>query len=182
MTPKSRLLYHKVFIRQQWRETLSFDFNEEFILFETLKKDIRKYINRTRWWRPHLSTTSLGDRTFNMGRVFVKQTKRNFFITISNQQRFAGDIHVLRCFSCGKIGFLGPKRGTLFAKQNLIKTVGQFIAEVEISTLDFIFASNMKKLYRLLLRNLYDLVYFRNLIIKTRRSFGISRLKKKRRV
>lgn len=177
---RRKLLAKIVFIRK--KRDFDFDFKEEYKIFEKLLKSIKRYEAKNAW-RRRAVTKLLSKRVFKFGKVYITKHKRNLFISIAFQKRFGGPCQIQKIFTCGRTGFLGPKRGTPFAFQQTASLAGRYIASQEVTTIDMIFKTNMKRISRTLIRNLlYDSLYVRTIFIKTRRAHGVCRRKKKRRV
>jgi ribosomal protein S11 len=184
--PKYRILYFKT-IKQQQRD---FNENVEQGFYNYLNYNIERIERRqkTRRQRTGLFTPliPMKFRPLTLTRVFVTHGIKNTFVTVFRGQK--GDVEndykmsVTGKFSCGLAGYKGPKKSTVFARKEVIKSAGQFVSSLLTTLMTVVFTSKVGRWNRKTVRNLApDLAYVVSIYNKRTRSHGHQKYKNRRR-
>jgi hypothetical protein len=184
--PKKRLLYFKT-IKQQERY---FGENVEFLFENYLENNMFRVERREkrRRFRTGIFTSivpmAFRARTFT--RVFITHCVKNTFVTIYRGMKddFVNKYKMMVAgkFSCGLLGYKGPKKSTVFARKEVIKESGLFLAGLLTTLMTVVFTSKVNRWNRKSVRNLApDLAYIVNIKIKSVRSHGKQKYKNRRR-
>jgi hypothetical protein len=184
--PKTRILYFKT-IKQQERY---FGENVEFLYENYIENNIFKVERRekNKRFRTGIFTSivPMAFRALTFTRVFITHCVKNTFVTI---YRGVKDdvinkykLQVAGKFSCGLLGYKGPKKSTVFARKEVIKESGLFLAGLLTTLMTVVFTSKVNRWNRKSVRNLApDLAYIVNIITKRQRSHGKQKYKNRRR-
>jgi hypothetical protein len=132
---------------------------------------------------------SLQDRFFEIPQkillVYIKMKRRNTFTAVFILNKKEKKFELLQKFSVGLLGFLNNKKVTAMAKHAVATATGEYVKEWEPTMVDIIYPKYPKRRYmtRTFFESLIKARFFvRYLIAVKRRSFGIHRGKKQRRV
>jgi hypothetical protein len=186
LKPQTRILYFKT-IKQQHRY---FNENIELCFYHYLKYNMTKIERRQRNKRQRLGyftpMVPMRFRPLTLTRVFVTHGIKNTFVTVFRGQQtdVPNDykMSVTGKFSCGLAGYKGPKKSTVFARKEVIKDAGLFLAGSLTTLLIVIFTSKVGRWNRKTVRNLAsDLSYVISIHSKRSRSHGRQKFKNRRR-
>nr|ADZ99050.1 ribosomal protein S11 [Physarum polycephalum] len=183
--PKGRPLYKRTI---RFNADLPIYYQEENSILMKLRRDLRRQeVNRmlNKQFKSDIIFTPLSERFFFFGRIYLTHRRRNTFITISTiaEDKLNLDERVFFKSSCGLLEYKGPKRSTLHARLEVAKACGSFVAQAAFSSVDIIFPSGVGRVFTRLVRALVERqIYVRYLIIPKRRSHGLTRKKKVRRL
>lgn len=183
---RARVLYYKT-IKQQHRNSIE---NLEEIFSSYLKMNMYKIEKREKNKRFRTGMYSalipMAYRLYSYTKVYITHCVKNTFVTIFRGQK--GDIlnqfnmAVLNKFSCGLIGYKGPKKSTVFARKEVIKEAGNFLGGQMTTLLTVIFTSKVSRWNRKSVRNLCpNLSYVLTVYINYKRAHGSMKHKNKRR-
>lgn len=181
-----RLLYFKT-IKQQHRR-----------LIEDIEKIYNYYLNmfmpkieRKEKYKRLLSGTfsnviPMAYRVYCYTKVFVTHHFRNTFVTVfkGNKTEKTNEFEMkpVGKYSCGLIGYQGPKKATTFARKEVIKESGNFLGSLMTTLLTVVFTSKVSRWNRKSVRNLCpNLSYVLTIFIDYKRPHGIIKQKNRRR-
>jgi len=183
---RARILYNKT-IKQQHRYIVE---NIEEIYSSYLKANMYKIEKREKNKRfltgMYSALIPMAYRLYSYTKVYITHCVKNTFVTIFRGQK--GEIlnqfnmAVLNKFSCGLLGYKGPKKSTVFARKEVIKEAGNFLGGQMTTLLTVIFTSKVSRWNRKSVRNLCpNLSYVLTVYINYKRAHGRMKLKNKRR-
>lgn len=124
-------------------------------------------------------------------KLYISNKRKNTFTTVA--QSFGGlkakrlkydkSFKVVFKASSGTNGFKGPKKSTLYARQDVIKTTGLYISNNYFTSIDLIYGTKAPRRGRKHLRTLFasHLIYFRSIKMTSRRPHGYVRRQKAKR-
>jgi ribosomal protein S11 len=170
-------------------ETRNLNSEEEFTLYNKAlpymtKADKRAYRKR-KLFKTNTSYQWLSRRRLKLGRINITHALRNTFVVISNisGNDFTQGSLVVAKFSCGSIGYRGPKKDTRYAREQTVKAAGNYISYNQYTAVDVTYNTHTsfwnKRGIRTLLTNT---IFVRFFSILYKRSHGFIRKQKGRRV
>lgn len=182
----TRVLYYKT-IKQQYRQYVE---NIEEMYSSYLQTNMLKIEKREKNKKlltgMYTAVVPMAYRLYSYTKVYITHCVKNTFVTIFKGQK--GEIlnqfnmAVLNKFSCGLIGYKGPKKSTVFARKEVIKEAGNYLGGQLTTLLTVIFTSKVSRWNRKSVRNLCpNLSYVLTIFINYKRAHGYQKQKNKRR-
>jgi ribosomal protein S11 len=162
--------------------------SQEENLYSKLPTKIRKmekrmfyskefYLNRS---RPLLSKLHP-----KYAKLYISNKRKNTFTSVSQsftEKRFDRSFKLIFKASSGGNGFKGPKKSTVFARQDVIKSASNFINNNYFTSTDIIFNTKAPRRGRKHLRTMFNnLIYIRSIKMTARRAHGYVRKPKQKR-
>lgn len=184
---RTRLLYFKT-VKQQHRDVIediesSFSYYLQFVISKIERREKHK-----RFLAGNFSlVVPMAYRLFCYTKVFITHGFRNTFITIfrgdkKEDEKNQFNMLPVTKYSCGSIGYQGPKKSTTFARKEVIKIAGNFLGTSMTTLLTVVFTSKVSRWNRKTIRNLCpNLSFVLTIYIFYKRSHGFIKYKNKRR-
>jgi len=181
-----RKLYYKTLGITEIRDLTSEEEHELYMkaIPHMNKADKRAYRKR-KLFKTNSYQQWLSKRRMKVGRINITHAFRNTFVVVSNlvENNYTKLAHVVAKFSCGSIGYRGPKKDTRYAREQTIKTAGDFIAKNDYTSLDVTYNTHTSFWNKRAIRTLLtSTIFVRFFSVLYNRSHGFIRKQKGRRV
>lgn len=148
------------------------------------KADKRAYRKR-KLFKTNYYQQWLSKRRMKIGRINITHAFRNTFVVVSNvlENNYTKLANVVAKFSCGSIGYRGPKKDTRYAREQTIKAAGNFIGYNQYTSVDVTYNTHTSFWNKRAIRTLLtSTIFVRFFSVLYNRSHGFIRKQKGRRV
>jgi ribosomal protein S11 len=141
-----------------------------------------KRIRGAKWYRKYpwrMDQTTAQERTeWRLGRIYVTFKHNNTFMTLTGEN--PSRVHYTT--NAGLVGYKGPKKATVFAREHVAKDVSEAAYQKNFLLVD-LYLNMVGRVYWYLIKGLneYDITV-RSIIMKKQKAHGFIRPKKERRI